>query len=113
MEITPSAAAQVLLSIIPIVGIVMGSIVAFFYLFWRHRQHMRMIERGMTPQKTVDLVSFSLVAGLVTAGIGFVLSVFFFLTDGASYSLLGGLIPLAVGVSLLAFYLLRNNEPGR
>lgn len=109
MEITPSAAAQVLLSVIPIAGIVMGSVVVFFYLLWRHKQNMKMIEKGMEPPRSFDLVSFSLVAGLVSAGIGFVLSVFFFLTDGASYSLLGGLIPLAVGVSLLAFYLLRNN----
>jgi hypothetical protein len=109
VDVTPSAAAQVLLSIIPIVGIIMGSIVVFFYLFWRFKQNMRMIEKGIRPPTSFDLVSFSLVAGLVSSGIGFVLSVFFFLTDGASYTLLGGLIPLAVGVSLLAFYLLRNN----
>lgn len=113
MDITPSGAAQVLLTIIPIVGIVMGSTVVFFFLLWRHKQHMKMIEKGMEPPNTFDLVAFSLVGGLVTAGIGFVLSVFFVLTDGATYSLLGGLIPLAVGLSLLVFYLLRNNESRR
>ena len=110
MESIPSAAAQVLIMVIPIVGIVMGSVVVFFYLLWRHKQNMKMIEKGLRPAGAFDLLSFSLVAGLVTAGVGFILSVFFFLTDGATYALLGGLIPLAVGASLLAYYLLRHNE---
>ena len=29
-------AAQVIIAIIPIVGIVMGSVVIFFYLLWHH-----------------------------------------------------------------------------
>jgi hypothetical protein len=113
MQTIASTAVQILIVVIPIVGIVMGSIVVFFYLLWRHKQNLRMIEKGMQPATSFDLKSFSLVAGLVTAGVGFVLSVFFVLTDGAAYSLLGGLIPLAVGLSLLAFYLLRNNETRR
>ena len=113
MDSIPSAAAQILIMVIPIVGIVMGSVVVFFYLFWRHKQNMMMIERGLQPPSSFDLLSFSLVGGLVTAGVGFILTVFFVLTDGASYSVLGGLIPLAVGVSLLVYYLLRHNESGR
>ncbi len=113
MENIPSAAAQVLIMVIPIVGIVMGSVVVFFYLLWRHKQNMMMIEKGLRPPSTFNLLSFSLVAGLVTTCVGFVLSIFFVLTDGASYSLLGGLMPLAIGMSLLAYYLLRHNESGR
>lgn len=109
MDPVPSA-VQILIVVIPIVAIVMGSVVVFFYLLWRHRQNIKMIEKGLQPTSSFDMKSFSLVAGLVTAGVGFVLSVFFVLTDGAAYSLLGGLIPLAVGLSLLAYYLLRNNE---
>ena len=110
MDSVPSAAVQILILVIPIVAIVMGSVVVFFYLLWRHKQNLQMIEKGMHPAGSFDMRSFSLVAGLVAAGVGFVLSVFFMLTDGAAYSLLGGLIPLAVGVSLLAYYLLRTNE---
>ena len=32
------AAAQVIVTVIPIVGIAMGSTVIFFYLLWNHRQ---------------------------------------------------------------------------
>jgi hypothetical protein len=113
MESTLSAAAEVLIAIIPIVGIVAGAVIVFFYLLWRHKQNLKMIEQGQEPASAFDLKSFSLVAGLITAGVGFVLSVFFVLTDGATVSLLGGLIPLAVGLSLLAFYLLRQNESRR
>jgi hypothetical protein len=102
-----------MLTVIPIVGIGMGGILVFFYLFWRHRQHMKMIENGMQPPQVFDLMSFSLVAGLVTSGVGLVLAVFFVLTDGSRYSLLGGLIPLAVGIGLVVFYMLRQNEPRR
>ena len=113
MESFPSAAAQVIISVIPIVGIVTGGVVIFFYLLWRHKQSIKMIESGMRPASSMDLKLFSLVAGLLTAGVGFVLSVFFVLTGGATLSLLGGLIPLAVGLSLLAYYLLRQNESRR
>lgn len=110
MENVLSSAAQVLIAIIPIVGIVMGSIVVFFGLLWRHHQNVKMIERGITPPVRFDLVSFTLLAGLVTSGVGFVLTVFLFLTDSGSYGLLGGLIPLAVGLSLLAYSMLRRND---
>ena len=113
MENIPSEAAQVLITVIPIVGIVMGSTVILFFLHWRHRQIMKMIDAGMRPETSFNLRSFSLLAGLVTSGVGFVLSVFFVMTAGASFSLLGGLIPLAVGLSLLAFYTFRQNEPRR
>jgi hypothetical protein len=113
MQSIPSAAAQILIMVIPIVGIVMGSVVVFFYLLWRHKQHTMMIEKGLVPPRNFNLPAFSLVAGLVMSSVGFVLSIFFVLTNGATYSLLGGLIPLAVGASLLLYYLLRHNEPGR
>ena len=103
-------AAQVLIAIIPIVGIVMGSIVVFFGLLWRYRQNVKLIEKGVPLPNRFDLTSFTLLAGLVTAGVGFVLSIFLFLTSGGSFSLLGGLIPLAVGLSLLAYYMLRRHD---
>jgi hypothetical protein len=107
-----SVAAQVMLTVIPIVAIVTGSVIIFFFLLWRHKQRMKLIERGVQPPE-VDLKSFSLLAGLITAGVGFVLSVFFVVKDGATYTLLGGLIPLAVGFSLLAYYVLRDHDPNR
>ena len=113
MGAEPSAAAQIMITIIPIVGIVMGSIIIFFFLLWRHKQRMELIRQGKKPDDSIDLRSFTLLAGLIAGAVGFVLTVFILFKDGASYSLLGGLIPLSVGLSLAAYYLLSQNERGR
>ena len=113
MGSTPAEAAQVMITVIPIVGIVMGSVVIFFFLLWRHKQRMAMIEQGKEPMNAFDIRSFSLLSGLITGAVGFVLTVFILFKDGPSYSLLGGLIPLSVGLSLLAFFMLHGNERRR
>jgi hypothetical protein len=106
------AAAQIIISIIPIVGIVMAAVVAFFFLLWSHREKVRLIERGLFERRKIDLDTFSLLAGLLLLSVGAVLSVLFIVVEGASYALLGGLIPFAAGLSLLIFFMLRRNRDG-
>jgi hypothetical protein len=108
----PSQAAQVIISVIPIVGITMGSVVAFFYLLWNYKAKRILIERGLYENKGIDLGSFCLLAGLVLGMTGAVLLVIFIVLDGVSYALLGGAIPLAIGAALLAFYTLRRDRFG-
>jgi hypothetical protein len=100
----PSVAAQIIITIIPIVGIVMGAVVIFFSLLWTHREKMTLIEKGNYQPRKIDLYVFSLLAGLLLLAVGLVLSVFFVAMEGMSYSLLGGLIPLTLGVSFIIFY---------
>jgi hypothetical protein len=109
--LTPTA-AQIILSLIPIVGIVMGAVLAFFYLLWSHREKVRLIERGLYEAKKFDLDTFCLLAGLLLVGTGAVLSALFIVIEGASYALLGGLIPFAAGISFLMFFMLRRNRDG-
>ncbi len=97
-------AAQVIIAIVPIVGIVLGSVVIFFYLLLRNRQITRQIEAGSYKKPAFDLYVFSLLCGFLLAGVGLVLSILFLALEGLSYSLLGGLIPFALGASLLGFY---------
>ncbi|MBL8967368.1 MAG: hypothetical protein JNG85_10175 [Spirochaetaceae bacterium] len=104
----PSEAAQVIISVIPIVGIVMGSVVVFFYLLWNHKEKRLMIERGIYEPLRLDLDTFALLAGLLLGLVGLVLSVLFLAMDGVAYSLLGGLIPLALGAGLLCFHGMRS-----
>jgi hypothetical protein len=108
----PSVAAQVIISIIPIVGIVMGSVVVFFHLMWTHKEKLVLMERGLYEPRRIDVDTYSLLAGLLLAFVGAVLSAIFIVMDGFSYSLLGGAIPFAVGASLLAFFALRRNRTG-
>ncbi len=112
METAPTAAAQVLIAIIPIVGIVVGSVVVFFTLLWTHRRRMAMLQRGITPSHSFDFDTFGLLMGMLSTGVGAALSLFFLVKEGFSYSLLGGLIPLSVGISLLVFYRIRRTRPG-
>jgi hypothetical protein len=97
-------AAQIVIAVIPIVGIVMGAVVVFFYLLWRHRQIVRQIQAGIYKKPVFDLFLFCLLAGFLLAGTGLTLSLLFVFLEGISYALLGGLIPLACGGSLIAFY---------
>jgi len=103
-----SAAAQILIAIIPVVGIVMGSVVIFFYLLWNHRRRTLLIKAGMYKRPEFDLLSFSLLSGLLLSCVGIALTVLLSITDGASYGLLGGIIPLSLGVGLLANYVIKR-----
>lgn len=103
----PSTAAQVIISIIPVVGIVMGCIVIFYFLYFNNQQKILMIEKGIVSRKYFDLDSFSLFSGLILSGIGLSLVIFFIIKDGFTYGVLSGLIPLSIGVSLLLFFIIR------
>lgn len=105
-----SAAAQVVIAVIPIVGIVMGSIVIFFYLLWNHRRRTLLIKAGQYCRPDFNLLTFSLLAGLLLSTVGIALTVLLSIIEKASYGLLGGIIPLSIGISLLAFYVLKRRE---
>ena len=108
MEQITSAAAQVLIAIIPIAGIVMGAVVVFFYLLWRHRQRTLLINAGHYDRPVFDLLSFSLLAGLLLGSVGLTLTVFLAVATGPTYGLLGGIIPLSMGIGLLAYYVINR-----
>jgi hypothetical protein len=107
MNNLPSTAAQVIVTIIPIVGIVMGCGVVFFYLLWNFQAKKSMIEKGIYKKTEFDIDTFSLFSGLILTGIGISLLLFFYLKQGLSYGILSGLIPCSVGLSLIAFFILR------
>lgn len=98
------AASQIIVSVIPIVGIVAGAVVIFFYLLWNHKEKAILIERGQYQRPVFDLDTFCLLAGLLLTGVGAALTVVLVLMNGLGYEILGGTIPLAVGVSFLAFF---------
>jgi len=102
--------AQIIISIIPIVGIVMGSVVIFFYLLWNHRRKTLLIKAGQYTKPEFNLLSFSLLSGLLLASVGIALTVLLSIIEGASYGLLGGIIPLAMGTGLLAYYAMKRSE---
>ncbi|MDR2802910.1 MAG: hypothetical protein LBB22_01310 [Treponema sp.] len=105
-----SNAAQVIIALIPIVGIVMGSVVVFFYLLWGHRRKMFLIKTEQWKEREFDLLTFSLLGGLLLGTVGLCLTVFLAVIGGRNYGLLGGIIPLSSGIALLAFFFIRRSE---
>jgi hypothetical protein len=110
METSP--AAQIIVAIIPIVGIVMGAVVVFFYLLWNHRRKTLLIKAGQYTKPEFDILSFSLLTGLLLSCVGISLTVFLALVLGRNYGLLGGIIPLAIGIGLLLYYAIRRCDRG-
>jgi len=105
-----STTAQVIVAVIPIVGIFMGSIVIFFYLLWTHRRKTLLIKAGQYAKPDFNLMTFSLLSGLLLITVGIALTVLLAIIEKASYGLLGGLIPLSMGIGLLAFYVIKRLE---
>lgn len=108
-----SNTAQVIISIIPIVGIGIGGIIVFFSLLWHHHEVKAQIQTGNYIKTKFDLDTYSLLIGILLTGIGSILTIFFTLfviiSKGAFPALLGGLVPLAVGISLLIFHKVNPN----
>jgi len=110
MEQTTFYAAQVIISIIPIVGIVMGAAVIFFYLLWNHRRKSLLIKAGMYERGNFDLSAFCLLTGLLLTIVGASLTLFLMFILGSNLSLLSGIIPLSIGIGLLAYYWIKRKE---
>jgi len=88
----------------------MGSAVAFFYLLWHHKRRTLLIKAGQFQRPHFDLLSFSLLAGLLLSAVGLALTVFLLIALGLSFGLLGGIIPLAVGTGLLTYYGIKRGD---
>jgi hypothetical protein len=105
-----SSTVQVIIALVPIVGIVMSAAVVFFYLLWNHKRKILLIKAGQYLRPDFDLLSFSLLAGLLLAVLGGSLTVFLAIVGGPGYGLLGGLIPLSIGIGLLVYYFIKCRD---
>lgn len=97
-------AAQVIVSVIPIVGIAFAAIIIFFALLWHHRETKQRILNGTYTPHVFNFKAFSLLSGLLLAGVGLTLTVFFAMLEGLTWDILGGAIPLALGLMLILFF---------
>lgn len=105
-----SPAAQVIIALIPIVGIFFAALIVFFALLWRHHEIKMRISKNTYTPCNFNWKLFSLLSGLCLVGVGTVISILFYIVSGLNYSLLGGLIPFALGIMLLVFHKLVKNE---
>ena len=99
--LTPSA--QVIISILPLVAVVVCSVLLFFYLLWEHKRTRLIIEKGNKPApRRID--EKILLIGIVSLFVGAGLFLFFLLYNGLHESLLGGIIPTTAGLGIITYY---------
>lgn len=100
-----SAAAQIILSVVPLVGIVFGATLLFFFLLWNYKLRKELIRTGLyQPVNIHSLRLLTLLAGITTLAVGIPMTIVFAAIEGISYTILGGLIPACIGTGLIAFY---------
>ena len=97
--------AQILISILPLVTIVVLGMLAYFYMKWEHQKRMLIIEKGGTPPPKRFNEKLLLI-GILSLFIGIGLTIFFIVQTGLSNELLGGIIPLAAGLGILTYLIM-------
>ncbi len=96
--------AQVLIALIPLIGVVVFGVLAFFFMLWDHQKQMLLIEKGERARPR-NFNEKLLLLGIVSFFIGTGLSIFFMLQSGLSDSLLGGIIPVMTGMGIIVYYI--------
>ncbi|MCZ8156657.1 MAG: hypothetical protein O9264_11090 [Leptospira sp.] len=99
-----SSTNNVILYLVPNLGIIFGTTLLFFLFLWIHRQKMALIQTGQYKPWSFDLRTYSFFLGLLLTFTGFALSFVFILVLGISFAMLGGIIPFAIGLGLLTYY---------
>ena len=107
MSNVPSTAAQVIIAVIPIVGIVMGSVVLFLWIIFNYKTKKVLMEKGLYKPVVFDIEMFSLFSGLLLLPIGLSLMIFFLLKHGLVSGVLSGLIPFSIGLGLILFFVIK------
>jgi len=104
------SAAQIILSIVPLLGVVLGVTMLFFFLLWRYKITKELIKSGHYTRTTFrNFRGFSLLLGCISAAAGLPMTILFYALEGTSYLLLGGVLPLAAGIGLVVFVFLSKS----
>ncbi len=104
-------AAAVIISIVPLLGVIFGAVLLFFFFLWQYRFRKELIRAGQyQPRLWEHLRVISLLIGSIASSIGLPMFLLFWAIDGVSYSMLGGLIPLFSGLGMLAFYFISGKK---
>jgi hypothetical protein len=111
--LTTSHTADVILSIVPMVAVVFGSVLLFFLIFYNYRIRREKIRQQIPTESAFDHLRFiSLLAGCLSFSAGIPLTLFFVFTNPGNPGILGGLIPLSAGTGLIVFYYLSQRKSG-
>ncbi|MCB1139640.1 MAG: hypothetical protein KDK23_12825 [Leptospiraceae bacterium] len=106
-----SEAAQIIISVVPLLGVILGATLLFFFFFWNYRLKKELIRAGQYQYQSLKNVRiFTLLIGIISVSVGLPMTILFAGVEGMSYSLLGGLIPSFVGIGLIVFYIVSRTR---
>ena len=106
-------AAQVIMSLFPMIGSIMATFLLFFYILWNHKQKVMLIRQGIYSPSTLDFLNICLLSGILLTVLGIVLTVFFISIKRRDYTLLLGLLPFSIGLSLLIYYKIASKNKNK
>ena len=102
---TVSTAPEIILSLVPVMGIVFGCVLLFFFFLWQYKIRKELIRSGQhQPMFVTNIRMLSLLIGLLGVSSGLPMTFLFLLIEGVTYALLGGLLPLFAGIGFIIFY---------
>ena len=102
---------SIVISTIPIVAIIFGSIHIVLFLILHYRFKKELLLKGKYRDFSLnDLRRFLLLCGLLSIAAGTPLTFLFLFIYGIRPPILGGAIPLSVGIALILFYLFTRNK---
>ncbi len=106
-----SSAPEIILSLVPLLGVVFGCVLLFFFLLWQYRIRRELIRSGQhQPMFVANIRVISLLIGLLGIAAGLPMTLLFILIEGVSYALLGGLLPFFAGIGFLVFYAMTRSQ---
>tara|TARA_B100001778_G_scaffold319945_1_gene309908 strand:+ start:529 stop:921 length:393 start_codon:yes stop_codon:yes gene_type:complete len=106
-----SEAAQIIISVVPLLGVILGATLLFFFFLWNYKLKKELIRAGQYQYQSLKSVRmFALLIGIISFAVGLPMTMLFGAVEGVSYSLLGGLIPSFVGIGLIVFYVVSRKR---
>ncbi len=97
-----SVSAEILLSLVPIISIIFGCTILFFFFLWQYRIKKELIKANIYENYFLKNIKFFLLlVGLLSSMVGFPMTMIILYIQGISYALLGGTIPLFTGLAFV------------
>jgi hypothetical protein len=103
-----SEASQIILSLVPLIGVLFGTFLFFSLFYFYHKQKMLMIEQKLYKPIRLNWSLIMVLAGFIIFLAGVAITLVFILNRDFGHELLGGLIPFAVGLAILLTYFVSN-----
>ncbi len=107
-----STSAQIIMSVVPILGVICSCVVLVVFIRWYFRFQTHLLKEGQYKGSVhvdeLNAHSLLLLLGIVSSFLGLPIGILFYMVNGVSYSVLNGIIPFFSGLGMITYYILRS-----